>query len=288
MGYADDNLGFRVFPAFSKLSTLFTDVPSCLSSISHWTNTHFLKLNKTKTHVMVFGNKSFKQSVNLSGCLNSSGSLLPLSHSTKLLGAHLDDTLSFNLHVSKTVSSSLIILKNVRSIRKFLTPDAAAILIHSIVTSKLDQCNSLLFNVSSTNLSKLQRIQNFALRTVLNLHPRSHVTQHYHDLHWLTVNQRIHFKILSFVFKCIHCLAPSPLAAKVQLSSPLDMLLDSSQFFPISSFGKRAFSYYAPRCWNALPRCLRVIPCLDTFKAHLKHHLFTNFSSYLHAVDPYT
>ena len=288
MGYADDNLGFRVFPAFSKLSTLFTDVPSCLSSISHWTNTHFLKLNKTKTHVMVFGNKSFKQSVNLSGCLNSSGSLLPLSHSTKLLGAHLDDTLSFNLHVSKTVSSSLIILKNVRSIRKFLTPDAAAILIHSIVTSKLDQCNSLLFNVSSTNLSKLQRIQNFALRTVLNLHPRSHVTQHYHDLHWLTVNQRIHFEILSFVFKCIHCLAPSPLAAKVQLSSPLDMLLDLSQFFPVSSFGKRAFSYYAPRCWNALPRCLPVIPCLDTFKAHLKHHLFTNFSSYLHAVDPYT
>ena len=64
----------------------------------------------------------------------------------KLLGAHLDDTLSFNLHVSKVVSSSHIILKNVRSIRKFLTSDAAATLIHSIITSKLDQCNSLLFN----------------------------------------------------------------------------------------------------------------------------------------------
>ena len=163
MGYADDNLGLRVFPAFSKLSTLFSDVPSCLSAISTWTNAHFLKLNKTKTHVMVFGNKHFKQSVNLSGCLSSSGSLIPLSHSTKLLGAHIDDTLSFNLHVSKTVSSSLIILKNVRSIRKLLTSDAAATLIHSIITSKLDQCNSLLYNVSSTNLNKLQRIQNFAL-----------------------------------------------------------------------------------------------------------------------------
>ena len=97
MGYADDNLGLRVFPAFSKLSTLFSDVPSCLSAISKWTDEHFLKLNKTKTHVMVFGNKTFKQSVNLSGCLNSTGSLLPLSHSTKLLGAHLDDTLPFNL-----------------------------------------------------------------------------------------------------------------------------------------------------------------------------------------------
>ena len=288
MGYADDNLGLRVFPAFSKLSTLFSDVPSCLSSISKWTNSHFLKLNNTKTHVMFFGNKTFKQAVNLSGCLNITGSLIPFSHSTKLLGTHLDDSLSFNLHVSKTVSSSHIILKNVRSIRKFLTPDAAATLIHSIITSKLDQCNSLLFNISSANLAKLQRIQNFALRTVLNLHPRSHVTQHYQDLHWLTVDQRIHFSILIITFKCIHCLAPSPLAAKVKLSSPLDMLLDSSQFYPTSSLGKKAFSYSAPRCWNALPRALRVIPCLDTFKAHLKHHLFTNFSSYLHAVDPYT
>ena len=288
MGYADDNLGFRVFPAFSKLSTLFSDVPSCLSSISDWTNTHFLKLNNTKTNVMVFGNRSFKQSMNLSGCLNNNGSFIPLSDSTKLLGAHIDDTLSFNLHVSKTVSSSFIILKNVRSIRKLLTPDAAATLIHSIITSKLDQCNSLLFNVSLTNLTKLQRIQNFALRTVLNLPPRSHITQHFQDLHWLTVDQRIHFKILTITFKCIHCLAPTPLAIKIKLSSPLDMLLDSSLFYPTSVIGRKAFSYSAPRCWNALPRSLRVIPCLETFKSHLKHHLFTNFASYLHAVNPYT
>ena len=237
---------------------------------------------------MVFGNESFKQSVNLSGCLNSTGSLIPLSQSTKLLGAHIDDSLSFNLHISKTVSSSFIILKNVRSIRNLLTPEATATLIHAIITSKLDQCNSLFFNLSSSNMLKLQRIQNFALRTVLNLHPRSHVTEHYQNFHWLTVDQRIHFKILTTVFKCIHCLAPAPLSVKVKLSSPLEMLLDSSQFYPSSSFGKKAFSYSAPRCWNALPRHLRVIPCLDTFKAHLKHHLFTNYSSYLHALNPYT
>ena len=79
-------------------------------------------------------------------------------------------------------------------------------------------------------------------------------------------------------FKRLHGLAPTLLAVKVRLSSPFDMLLDASSFYPTSAFGKRAFSYSAPRCWNALPRSLHVIPCLDTFKAHLKHHLFTNFS----------
>ena len=42
MGYADDNLGLRVFPAFSKLSTLYSDLPDCLSAITEWTNSHFL------------------------------------------------------------------------------------------------------------------------------------------------------------------------------------------------------------------------------------------------------
>ena len=89
-------------------------------------------------------------------------------------------------------------------------------------------------------------------------------------------------------FKCIHCLAPSPLATKINISCPLDMLLDSSRFYPSSTLGKKAFSYSAPRCWNALPRSLRIIPTLDTFKSQLKHFLFTNFTSYLHNVNPYS
>ena len=179
-------------------------------------------------------------------------------------------------------------MKNVRSIRKFLTAEAAETLVHSIITSKLDQCNSLLFGMTGSNLNKLQRIQNFALRTVLNLHPRSHISHHFQSQHWLTVEQRIHFKLLTITFKCIHCLAPSTLADKVRVSSPLDMLLDTSLFQPSSALGKKSFSYSAPRCWNALPRSLRVIPTLDTFKPHLKHHLFTHFDSYLHSVNPYT
>ena len=171
------------------------------------------------------------------------------------------------------------------SIRKFLTAEAAETLIHSIITSKLDNCNSLLFGTTSSNLSKLQQIQNFALRTVLNLHPRSHISNHFQQLHWLSVHQRIHFKLLILTFKCIHCLAPTTLSSKIRLSSPLDMVLDSS-FNPLSSFGKKSFSYSAPRCWNALPRHLRVIPTLSIFKSQLKHHLLTIFHSNLHAVDP--
>ena len=49
MGYADDNLGLRYFPAFSSLSTLLSVVPNCIQSVNDWADAHFLKLNREKT-----------------------------------------------------------------------------------------------------------------------------------------------------------------------------------------------------------------------------------------------
>ena len=127
---------------------------------------------------------------------------------------------------------------------------------------------------------KLQRIQNSSLRIVLNLHPRSDLSQYFQNIHWFTVEQRIFFKLLTLTFKCIHYLAP--LSSKIRLSCPLDMLLIISSFQPISAIGKKACFYCASRFWNAIPD-IRILPTLDSFKAQLKYHLFTNFQSFLHA-----
>ena len=286
MCYADDNLGMGVFPAFPKLSSPYFDIPSCLSTLNKWTNAHFLKMNESKTNILVFGNKNFNTSINMSTCLDSIGHITPLSRSTKLPGAHLDEDLSFDDHVSKTVSSCLLTLKNIRFIQKFLTHAAAETLIMQSLPRIFINA-TLLVGLTNGNLKKLQRIQNFALRTVLNLHPRSDLSQHFQNLHWLTVEQRIFFKLLTLTFKCIHYLAPAPLSSKIQLSCPLDMLHIISSFQPLSAIGKKAFSYCAPRFWNALPRDIRILPTLDSFKAQLKHHLFTNFQSFLHATNPY-
>ena len=96
MCYADDNLGMGVFLAFPKLSSPYFDIPSCLSTLNKWTNAHFLKMNESKTNILVFGNKNFNTSINMSTCLDSIGHITPLSRSTKLPGAHLDEDLSFD------------------------------------------------------------------------------------------------------------------------------------------------------------------------------------------------
>jgi len=160
-------------------------------------------------------------------------------------------------------------------------------LIHSLVTSKLDACNSLFIGLSKKNLCKLQVIQNSAIRCVMNIPAHSHVSQHYRDLHWLHVDKRIYFKFITYVFKCINNIAPVQLSTKLKLDCAFQMILDTS-FSPSSELGRKSFTYMAPRCWNALPIELRVITTLDHFKSRLKTYLFTNFRVYMRNVDPYT
>ena len=95
------------------------------------------------------------------------------------------------------------------------------------------------------------------------------------ELHWLQLNQRIHFKILLFALKAIRGIAPTYIQNLVSLKSQGTynirssggILLASSTFRSKVTLGDRSFQVAAPKLWNALPRELRDIPNLHTFKS---------------------
>ena len=106
-----------------------------------------------------------------------------------------------------------------------------------------------------------------------------HITPVLVSLHWLPVQQRIKFKILLFVFKCLHDLAPSYLTELItvkentcncQLRNEGSLKEDTTK----NNFGDRAFSVCGPVFWNALPDSIKDIESLVEFKRELKTHLF--------------
>ena len=83
-----------------------------------------------------------------------------------------------------------------------------AILVHSLISSKLDYNNSVLIKLPETQINRLQCIQNSATRIISRRPRHEHITPVLENVHWLPVQQRIMFKVLLFVFKCLNGLAP--------------------------------------------------------------------------------
>ena len=107
-------------------------------------------------------------------------------------------------HVKFVCKTALYHLRNIARIRKFLSVKTTEILVHAFVSSKLDYCNSLLYNIPKYVLNKLQFVQNAAARLITCSRKYDHITPILIDLHWLTIAERIKFKILLLTFKAIH------------------------------------------------------------------------------------
>ena len=140
------------------------------------------------------------------------------------------------VHITKICSAAFYHLRNIRRIRKYLSINSAATLIHSFVSSRIDYCNSLLYGVPKCHIGKLQRVQNAAARLVVMQGKFCHITPVLNQLHWLPVSFRINCKILLLTYKAIHELAPSyindlvkikPLNSRYRLLSNDGILLTS-------------------------------------------------------------
>ena len=129
------------------------------------------------------------------------------------LGAYFDSKLKGTWHVNRLSSTIYRSIKGITRIRHFLNANTTKKLLQSLALSKLDYCNSILLGAPKYNLDKLQCLQNMTCRVILKLHKYEHITDHLMSLHWLRVNERITYKIVVLVYKCICGSAPKFLAA---------------------------------------------------------------------------
>ena len=121
-----------------------------------------LKLNQDKTELLLISSR-YRQSLALSYLQVGEEKIRP-NESVRNLGVHFDQHARMHVHVKKVCQASFYHLKNISKIRRYLSQDATEILIHAYITSKLNNCNSLLYGLPTYMINKLQTIQNVAAR----------------------------------------------------------------------------------------------------------------------------
>ena len=159
---------------------------------------------------------------------------MQVSPSSKVrdLGAVFDQYLTFHDHVNGICKSTHFHLRGIGRIRNLLTFDATAQLIQALITSRLDFCNSILYNLTNKQIERLQRIQNQAARMLKRIPRRNHITPVLRALHWLRIHDRIIFKILLLTHKAVNNNAPEYLCDLIRLNVKSTTIRTRASFDP--------------------------------------------------------
>ena len=189
--YADDT---QLYTEVRSLDSTQTEALSkCVSALTLWFLDNGLQLNSSKTEAMIFGTRPGLSKLGPVSSLVIGGDVA-VKESIKILGVHLDPTLSMDNQVKASIKACNYHIRSFRHIRRGLTLESAKLIVLGLVTSRLDYCNSLLYGTSKSNLNKLQRVQGDLARVVLQAAWSSSSGPLLKQLHWIPVQQRIVFQ----------------------------------------------------------------------------------------------
>ena len=192
-GYADDHQVLSSFRIEFQFHALCYALPRCLGLISQWMSSHFLKLNAGKSNLLIFAPHNLRDKIHIDQVYIGNNVFLPVSPDAVSLGVKFDSQLSFSPQISMVLSQSYKLICNVGKIRRYLTVDDIKCLVHAIVISRIDNCNSLLYGLPDYEINRLQMLQNSCARLIYNRKKYDHVSDLLKELHWLQIRQHIVF-----------------------------------------------------------------------------------------------
>jgi len=285
--YADD---IQLYTAFDprdlgSIMSALSRMSVCIDEIRLWMTTNFLKFNEDKTEFFVAIADHLK-CLMPPVMLRVGDKYIQPADKVRNLGVVFDSAMCMEPQITSLCSSLRLQLRNITRIRKYLDHNTCHHVVRALVLSRLDYGNALLFGLTTADLKRLQTIQNWAAKLLFHARKSDHATPYLKKLHWLPIIERIIFKILVYIFKCINKLTPGYLSSCLHLYKPskpgLRSACDTTLLnvpntrLHLRTASNRTFAYAAPDTWNSLPKPIRNSTSVNTFKKSLKTQLFTN------------
>ena len=282
--YADDTQLYIAIEHSANLHSELLRMERCVADIRNWMRHNMLKLNDDKTELIVFASR-YNQHLYSDASMMIGNTTVVCEPQVKNLGVIFDQVMSMRQHVNYTSRTARFHLRNISRIRRYIPEESCKLVVQSLVTSRLDYSNGLLYGIPKSAVSILQSVQNSAARIVTKTAPREHITPVLRELHWLPVDRRIEYKILLYAYKALNGLAPEYLCNMVELYAPDRVLRSASQNLLVvprgkhCQYGMRTFAMAAATLWNSLnvrdrSNRIRDSPSLESFKSNLKTLLF--------------
>ena len=123
---------------------LLHSMKSCMNDVKAWITANMLKLNDSKTELMLVTSERTRHLHTLPTSITIGNAQISFKQSVKNLGFTLDCHLTMNPHFSNIDRTCYFELCRLAYICRFLTGIATVKLVSAFVLSRIDNCSSLL------------------------------------------------------------------------------------------------------------------------------------------------
>ena len=243
-----------------------------------WMERNKLTMNLKKTQCMLIGTAQ-KLSQFRKICIKVGDIVLETVTSSKLLGVHKDECLSWSVHIdvlSKKLSQKIGIL---RRLRNFMSNAALLKIYNIVVFPHFNYCCTVWRAAKNkTYIDRIFRLQKRAGRIILNVKQTQTSTMDIlHSLKWMPVHEYFMYRKLILTFKVLNNLTPqylnvfklvSQTSTRTTRQSNSSTLLYIPKVRTEYMYYKRSFSISSAILWNELPESVRNCSSLASFKSN--------------------
>ena len=251
---------------------------SALSSLDTWFRANGLKVNASKTQLMLLGSPQNLRNLPDIKVTFRDHDLIPISDA-KNLGITFDRSLSWDHHVSSLTQRCFGVLSGLSHLRGHLPTAVLSALIHALVFSQIRYCISVYGSGKKGNLDRIQKIINYSAKVIFGRKKHDHVSDLLERLGWLGAESMATYHTLCLTHKVRRYGEPEQLAAALSTVAETRVTervtrQDALLSVPRSrtEMGRRRFVSRGPALHNTLPRDLVGLP-VPLFCRRLRQHL---------------
>ncbi|KAL0832948.1 hypothetical protein ABMA28_001083 [Loxostege sticticalis] len=168
--YADD-LQIYSQGTLADLSDVVNKINTDLNRILNWSTSYGLKVNPSKTQVIVLGGSRQIARIDWNALppIIFDGVQIPYSQVVKNLGVYIDSSLTWTTQVAEVSRRVFATAASINRLRNFLPIPTKIALVQALLFPILDYADCCYLDLNESLLSKLERLQNFCIRIIYGL-----------------------------------------------------------------------------------------------------------------------
>lgn len=270
--YADDTQIYYSFLS-SDVKAANKIINDDLERLVNLSARHNLKINPTKSSVLMFGKNKDKTAVDINIAVGSDD--IECVQVAKNLGLYIDNNLRFKTHVTKCIQNAYANLKLLYSNRNVLSESLKIKLTDTLVLSHFNYCDVIYGPcLDKLTSNRIERVQKSCLRFIYGIKKYSSVSHKLKTAKWLNMEDRRKLHCASIFHNIITNKSPPYLYNKIKYRSDVHTLnlRFRGQISPPphrTTIFRRCYSYNLYSIYNKIPSTFKSYN-LKKFKAAYK------------------